>query len=1539
MGKVVLMLQEMLSKSKNLQTEAATQHAVVSQACTDNTAQADTEISTLSSSVQSLEAAVLQLEADINQGQVDVRDHRLDIERYDQDWASAKAEYAKVVADYEKDLATYDQAINAAERAQLVVRTQVPAASLVEVHAALDHALRIAEPVTSSRSASFLSRDRRYAPGGMTRDEHIFDEFEGVSSAKGSYSQEMTSIEATIEDVLNQFRTYKSQLLTSKQRAKANLDSTLSSLERQMKRSKSSMNYASQEVADKKTTLVTTQKDLVDQRALLAKTTEYRSKLVTACSEKEKAYQEMSTLRKNEIAALDKAILLLEEHAPKTGALLRTGILKGLREVADPAAGEEKVLGFLRMQARKLDSGSLDQLAGQLEAFVEAQGSSRVAQEPTNEDPVTQDAMMRVKTMIQDLITRLQTEAAAEATHHAWCTSELAKNEAARSSAQDGITKHTAKVAQLQAAIDKLEIEIAQANATLSKGATDRTELEAQRSDMKAENEAAIADADASAEALDAAMALIKEYYASASKSLALIRNKPKIVAVRSGAAGKNSSTDASAAKKLSLATADHQHRQLPEEVTQEPVDGPLVDESTGVLAMLEVVRDGYKEISSKTRQEEEQAAREHVQALQDIDVMLAAAQQDQTYKMQMKDDYASALAEGNADLTASTQALADAQNLHERLKSPCINAETAEERMAKRQEEIDALNEAYNMLVSYSSEQGYSMLQAAAPAAPAPQGAAAKVPSKTSVNPASAPSSPASAIVALKPKNSTSTPGAVALSMAKVHQSGATDPSVAEDVAQLLVGIKAEVESELAEDTRIYEENKKWCDDTIAKSQAAIQAADERDQELMTLLETSTQSKAQLEVQIERLKAELKKERHSLEQSKAIRENDAEKFRENEKELLESIHALTHALVVLSSKYNQTESRDYAAEREQLEQEKIALAGATGTASLVRVAGEVKKALGDLPAEEAAMLAGLENGAVLQEFLAQPSEVLAGRRSKLSAISLGAAIGDGPSASGQQIYGILQQLLATFKEDLEASRSREASEGESFTSLRDTKEVQIQALVESIASKENQLAIGSVSNAQAKEDLAYVRESRKAEMEYLMNVQAQCREIEFEYQARKATRENEIASLSEAIAILNEGGETVTEPMDQAQPVHLHAVAPAAAKPRAALSNASAMHKAPAKVAAPTPKPMPKDIVDAFIKSHSTKRPSPSRSGFVARRPSNRSLVHLVPPAPIVASAVSAAPRPLSALGLRARVFGKQAPPPNVQSAFDSIVVALDKIRTTLVEEKAQEAKMQELCVQEKHEAEVQLEREKHNKAAQDSAIQRLTAVVGGSGTNIEDLEAQIKELSASIDTAKADRADQHEAFKKSIQAQEVLQAKLRQAVDKLKAFYGSKANSASLLQQSPNDAVVSKKTAKPDGYKRPLQKHGASKGVIAILELLVEDSEQLVESIVDAEQKAQDAYAVNVADTRRAIQDYEHQIIVQQATGTNAGVELESAKEKLQAVEAEIADIENYMQIVATKCDALVANFAESQTARQAQIDNIAHAKEIFRGALGES
>merc|ERR1712139_279178 len=70
------------------------------------------------------------------------------------------------------------------------------------------------------------------------------------------------------------------------------------------------------------------------------------------------------------------------------------------------------------------------------------------------------DALEKVKTMISDLIKKLQEDSAAEATQKAWCDDELSKNKKETETAEANIETHTARVAKIEGDINMLDQEI-----------------------------------------------------------------------------------------------------------------------------------------------------------------------------------------------------------------------------------------------------------------------------------------------------------------------------------------------------------------------------------------------------------------------------------------------------------------------------------------------------------------------------------------------------------------------------------------------------------------------------------------------------------------------------------------------------------------------------------------------------------------------------------------------------------------------------------------------------------------------------------------------------------------------------------------------------------------------------------------------------------------------------------------------------------------------------------------------------------------------
>jgi len=165
----------------------------------------------------------------------------------------------------------------------------------------------------------------------------------------------------------------------------------------------------------------------------------------------------------------------------------------------------------------------------------------------------------------------------------------------------------------------------------------------------------------------------------------------------------------------------------------------------------------------------------------------------------------------------------------------------------------------------------------------------------------------------------------------------------------------------------------------------------------------------------------------------------------------------------------------------------------------------------------------GGETGAILQGFLSRPEELLL-PGSKHSGLTQTGSVVNGDGVSGRTILGILETLMETFTADLKAMQEKEKQGIETYTSTKTAKQTSISAMQASTSTKESQLAHYTTMNAQAKEDLAYLRETNKFDTAYLQQVRDQCSSSENEFKIRKKTREDEIAALTEGISILTAG-------------------------------------------------------------------------------------------------------------------------------------------------------------------------------------------------------------------------------------------------------------------------------------------------------------------------------------------------------------------------------------------------------------------------------
>merc|ERR1719333_1558253 len=260
--------------------------------------------------------------------------------------------------------------------------------------------------------------------------------------------------------------------------------------------------------------------------------------------------------------------------------------------------------------------------------------------------------------MIKGLIQKLEEEAQAEASHKAWCDEELKNNKLKRDEKTSDVDELTAAKEKLEgeiAALAKDLEDLAAAHAALAKAMKEATEV---REKEKAENLVTIKDAKEAQAAVDQALVVLKDFY-----------NKQGFFI---------------------------QEGQVPELKEYKGQGGA----ATGVVGMLEVILSDFARLEAETTADEKQAANEYDSFMEDSKADSEAKHKEEFDKGLLKDQKEHTLKGTKKDLVATQEELDAALKYYEELKPQCLEVHVSyEERAAKRQEEIDSLNKAYEAL------------------------------------------------------------------------------------------------------------------------------------------------------------------------------------------------------------------------------------------------------------------------------------------------------------------------------------------------------------------------------------------------------------------------------------------------------------------------------------------------------------------------------------------------------------------------------------------------------------------------------------------------------------------------------------------------------------------------------------------------------------------------------------------------------------------------------------------------------------------------
>lgn len=380
--------------------------------------------------------------------------------------------------------------------------------------------------------------------------------------------------------------------------------------------------------------------DLADAKTLLSDTKTYWAEQTTM-------FESNLKYRNEELNALNEAIQIIDsESALKLLQMKATSFLQVRVKVDEEQNTRRKsVLASINAQL--------------LETNMRIYGSQKTsALSLLSAQIMTGSPFDKIIKMLEDLVAKLEADATAEEAHHQWCKEELSTTEAQK-------TKVTKEYEELLRNQDKLTSEKEQAaeeeKEARSEAKTMQEEMaqaEKDRAEEKAENEKTIADATAAQTAISSALDVLKQFYGS-EEGAALLQQDPTIKAY-----------------------------------------GGQGDSAGGVVGLMETILSDFAQLEGETRAAETTAATEHRRYVKHTKKTIVKKLDLASEKKLVQIEKTGALNSLKKKIDTKSNELAQVSKYWDELQPMCVPKQMSyEERAAKREEEIKALQEAYKVL------------------------------------------------------------------------------------------------------------------------------------------------------------------------------------------------------------------------------------------------------------------------------------------------------------------------------------------------------------------------------------------------------------------------------------------------------------------------------------------------------------------------------------------------------------------------------------------------------------------------------------------------------------------------------------------------------------------------------------------------------------------------------------------------------------------------------------------------------------------------
>jgi len=278
------------------------------------------------------------------------------------------------------------------------------------------------------------------------------------------------------------------------------------------------------------------------------------------------------------------------------------------------------------------------------------------------------DVFAKVKGLITDMISKLESEAKSEATEKAYCDEELAKTEAKKSELEGEMSKLTSKIDLASAKSAGLKADVKTTQAELATLAKEQAEMDSIRAEQKAAFDTAKAELSLGISGVQKALSVLKDYY-------------------QGGAAFVQGSTNFDAFMQQPAAPQAHSKAS--------GAGGSIID-------ILEVCEADFSKNLATEETEEADAVDVYEKTTQENKLSTTMKSQDAKYMTKEFKALDKKVSDLSGDRDTTSTELSAVLDYYGKIKERCIaKPESYEERKARREAEVNGLKEALSILES----------------------------------------------------------------------------------------------------------------------------------------------------------------------------------------------------------------------------------------------------------------------------------------------------------------------------------------------------------------------------------------------------------------------------------------------------------------------------------------------------------------------------------------------------------------------------------------------------------------------------------------------------------------------------------------------------------------------------------------------------------------------------------------------------------------------------------------------------------------------